>query len=128
MRNLHLSIMISMIASVLFSACTEDVAIMPNLNTLPTVTTDIGTTTATLKAEVLVVGNQKIVEYGIEISKSLYFTPAQDKGIAGIPVKGTYQVDFTALEPNTLYYYKAYALINTAYVYSQNYLQFTTKI
>jgi len=39
----------------------------------------------------------------------------------------SFQVEFTGLKPNTLYYYKAYVTINTAQVYSQNAAHFTTK-
>jgi hypothetical protein len=117
-----------LLSTLFFTACTEDLAIDPKFNTLPVADTDITSTTATLKAEVLIVGNKKIIEYGFELSKSMIFSPLVTKAITGIPVLGVFQVEFTGLEPNTIYYYKAYALINTARVYSLNYEHFTTKL
>ena len=106
--------------------CSDDY-IQPILNTLEVADTDITSTTATLKGEILMLGNMNIIEYGIEISNNMIFSPYQTKGFKTSPIKGVYQVDFTNLEPKTLYYYKAYVLINTAYVYSQNAAHFTTK-
>lgn len=111
----------------LIHACSEDPPVMPKLNTLKTPDADITTTTALLKAEVLIIGDMNIREYGIEISKSMIFSPSEIKGYNGIPSKGIFQVEFTDLDPGTLYYYKAYVLINTAQVYSDNYENFTTK-
>lgn len=117
------------ILSFLFIAvsCSEDSSTPPVLNTLVAQDSDITTTTATLKGEFTSVGNMKIVEYGIEISTSQLFTPSQTSSIQGNPAPGEFQVQFTDLDPNTLYYYKAYALVNTANVYSENREQFTTK-
>ncbi len=72
-------------------------------------------------------GKMKIIEYGIEISKNQLFSPSTTKGYDSAPAVGTFQVEFTDLTPNTLYYYKAYVLINTAQVYSQNVESFRTK-
>ncbi len=111
----------------ILSACTEEQQVMPKLNTIIAPDTDIATTTALLKGEVLILGNMNIIEYGIEISKSVVFSPSQTKGYATAPSTGVFEVQFTGLEPGTLYYYKAYVLINTARVYSENYEHFTTK-
>lgn len=112
---------------ILLSACTEDPEIDPVLNTIQAVDADITSTTAKLKGEIEVLGNKKIIEYGIELSKSQLFTSPVRMFYTTTPVAGTYEVDFTGLDPNTLYYYKAYVLINTAHLYSQNALHFTTK-
>jgi len=110
-----------------FCSCSEELSIEPKLNTIQVDDTEITSTTAVLKGEFLIIGNMKIIEYGIEISKSQLFSPSTAKSIQGAPSLGVFQVEFTGLESNTLYYYKAYALINTAQVYSQNALHFTTK-
>jgi hypothetical protein len=109
------------------TSCSDESIVLPKLNTLTAGDTDVTSTTAKLKGEVLVVGNQIIVEYGIELSKSQFFSPSSKKSISGTPPPGNFEVDFTGLDPGTLYYYKAYALINTAEVYSENVKNFTTK-
>jgi len=109
------------------SACSEDPGILPILNTLEAADTSIGSTSATLRGEILYLGNMKIIEYGIELSKSIIFSPSVTKGYTTPAGTGVFQVGFNDLDPNTLYYYKAYTLINTAYVYSQNVAHFTTK-
>lgn len=120
-------IFVLIIMTYVFTGCAEERDVMPKLNTLKTIDTDITSTTAILKGDILRVGNMHIIEYGIEISKSVYFATSQTKGYATSPSAGEFQVEFTGLEPGTLYYYKAYVLINTANVYSENYENFTTK-
>lgn len=111
----------------LITSCSEESDKEPRLDTLTTAESDYTATTAVLKGEFTFLGNMKIIEYGIELSKNQLFSPSQTQGIQGSPSLGVFQVEFTGLEPNTLYYYKAYALINTAYVYSGNRGEFTTK-
>jgi hypothetical protein len=111
----------------LFNTCKEDPSVMPELTTLKTADTDITATTAVLKGEVLILGTRNIIEYGIEISKSMIFSPSEIKGYSATPSVGVFEVEFTDLDPGTLYYFKAYVLINTAQVYSRNYENFTTK-
>jgi len=112
---------------VLLISCTEDPDIDPVLNTIQVVDADITSTTAKLKGEIQIVGTKKIIEYGIELSKSQLFTSPVRKSYTTPAAVGTFEADFTGLEPNTIYYYKAYVLINTAHLYSQNALYFTTK-
>jgi hypothetical protein len=118
-----------LIGCILFStiSCVKEPDVEPKLNTLQASDADIGSTTAVLKGEILILGNLNIIEYGIEISKSQIFTPSTRKGYTTAPAAGIFQVDFTGLDPNTLYYYKAYVTINTAQVYSQIAAHFTTK-
>jgi hypothetical protein len=113
----------------LIMPCCEDKYedVLPMLNTLETSDADITSTTATLKGEVTDLGNMRILEYGIEISKSQIFSPSTKGKIDGAPDLGTYEIQFTGLTPNTKYYYKAYVLINTAEHYADGYLNFTTK-
>lgn len=108
-------------------SCTEDPEVPPILNTIQVQDADITSTSAKLKGEITSLGNQKIIEYGIEYSKNMLFDPSTTKGFTTPAVTGVFTVECTNLDPNTLYYYKAYVLINTANVYSQNNLHFTTK-
>jgi hypothetical protein len=122
------SIFIFLTVALFFAACTEEIETGPTLRTLTAVDTDITTTTAILKGEILTLGNMNIIEHGIEISKSLLFTSPIREGITVTPVTGVYPVEFTGLEPGTLYYFRAYVLINTAYLYPQGTPpNFTTK-
>ncbi len=109
------------------TACTEDPEIFPVLNTLDAESADITETTALLKGEIKTLGNMHIIEYGIEISKNMLFSPSVISGYSTPAEKGIFQVEFSGLDANTLYYYKAYATVNTAQIYSDNRLHFTTK-
>jgi hypothetical protein len=110
------------------SACKQEVADqLPLLNTIQAIDADFTSTTANLKGEIMILGNQDIVEYGIQISANMAFTTYTDKKIVGTPAVGPYTVSFTGLNPNTIYYYRAYAIVNTAHVYAPNPLHFTTK-
>jgi hypothetical protein len=110
------------------TSCEEkDEEVLPTLNTITASDADITSTTALLKGEVLDLGNMRLLEYGIELSKNQIFYPSTKGTINGAPAPGTYEITFTGLTPNTKYYYKAYVLINTADYYSPNVENFTTK-
>lgn len=109
------------------TTCTEVPEVIPKLIALETVSTDITSGSAILKGEIKTPGNMNIIEYGIEISKNMLLSPSVTKGYSTPAVTGIFQVEFTGLEPNTLYYFKAYATVNTAQVYSENIPHFTTK-
>src|SRR4030042_1031685 len=110
------------------TSCEEkDDEVLPTLNTITASDADITSTSAVLKGEVLDLGNMRILVYGIELSKTQIFYPSTKGTIDAAPPLGTFEITFTGLTPNTKYYYKAYALINTADWYSQNYENFTTK-
>ena len=112
---------------IFLTSCSEDSNVEPRLDTLAASDASITSTTAALKGNITFLGNMKIIEYGIELSKNQLFSPSQNKGISGAPGLGEFEVNFTGLDPGTVYYFKAYTLINTAYVYSKNIEQFTTK-
>jgi phosphodiesterase/alkaline phosphatase D-like protein len=116
-----------MLVSLILNTCIEDPEIMPKFNILQVADSDITSTSAILRGDIQILGNMKIIEYGVEYSKNMIFSPLQRKGFTTAPVTGVYQVEVPDLEPGTLYYYRAYVLINTAYLYSQLYLHFTTK-
>jgi len=124
----RLSILTILAFTLFIPSCDEkDNDIFPALNTLAANDADIGSTTATLKGEVTDPGNMRILEYGIEISKTIIFSPSTKGKIDGAPSPGIFEIQFTGLTPNTKYYFKAYALINTAEYYAPGYLSFTTK-
>lgn len=108
------------------AGCTGEPDVHPILGIIEVTEADVTTTTALLKGEITRLGNMNIREYGIEISKSMIFSPSQTKGYTTPAVLGVFQVEFTGLEPNTVYYYKAYAVINTAQIYSPGYETFST--
>lgn len=110
------------------NSCTvRELDVLPVIEILAAESQDITQSAAKLKADVLIVGNQTIVEYGIELSKSPLFSQSITLSIPGFPAQGVFELTFTGLEANTKYYYKAYALINTTRVYSGTYMDFTTK-
>ena len=106
--------------------CTEEPEVIPKLIALEAVSSDITSGSAILKGEIKTLGNMNIIEYGIEISKNMLLSPSVTKGYTTPAVTGIFQVEFTGLEPNTLYYFKAFATVNTAQVYSENIPHFTT--
>lgn len=112
---------------ILFTSCSDEAVILPVLSTVQAADADITSTTAKLKGEIISLGNQKIVEYGIEISKSQLFSSPVRNHLTTPAIEGQYEVDFTGLDADTRYYYRAYTVINTAHKYSPDYLNFTTK-
>ena len=110
------------------TSCSEKEELKARLNTIPAADADITATSAILKGEISYLGNMKIIEYGVELSVNQLFTPSTTESLTTPdPAVGIYQVEFNGLTPNSLYYYKAYVLINTARVYSLNVEHFTTK-
>ena len=120
--------MLFLSAAVILSlpGCTEEQDVFPILDVIEVAESDITSSSAILKGEITRLGNVNIREYGIEISKNMIFSPSQTKGFTTPAAMGVYQVEFTGLEPGMLYYYRSYASINTAQVYSQGYRTFTT--
>lgn len=110
-----------------FFSCTDDPPQRPILITHDIVEQNITNSTAILKGELANLGTMKIEEYGIILSKNMLFDPYVTEKSSQPAALGVYQFQFTGLESNTLYYYKAYALVNTAMVFSDNLKQFTTK-
>lgn len=128
MKKFVIVVIVLTLSQFVINSCMEDPVYYPVLYTIAVQDADITSTTATLKAEVTDAGNQRITEYGIEIYKHSLLNPAGKQGYQGSPDTGIYEVVFSGLESNTTYYFRAYALINTAEFYSQNTLhQFTTK-
>ena len=108
-------------------SCSDEPVLLPILTTLKVNDADITSNSAILKGHITYLGNQKIIEYGIELSKNQLFSPSDTSGIKSAPDTGIFAIEFKNLDPGTLYYFKAYVVINTAQVYSQNVEKFTTK-
>lgn len=117
------------ILTVLFvlSCDSEESKQQPVLVTIQVNDADVTSTTATLKGEITILGNYNIIEYGIQISSSMVFSSYTDKKVSSAPAQGQFSVDITGLNPGTTYYYRAYAIVNTAHVYAPDPLHFTTK-
>jgi len=108
-------------------SCSDKPVLLPSITTLKANDADITSNSAILKGHIKYLGNQKIIEYGIELSKNQLFAPSDTNGIKSAPDTGIFAIEFKNLDPGTLYYFKAYVVINTAQVYSQNVEKFTTK-
>lgn len=128
-KNNSLITVIVLVAAVIFTvnSCSDEQTIMPRLTTLKANPDEITATSAILRGRITYLGNAKIIEYGIELSKSPLFSPSDTNCIKSAPDTGVFAIEFKDLEPSTLYYFKAYVLINTAQYYSQNVEKFTTK-
>lgn len=127
-RIIIFSVVILFLLPALQSCDNQEITLMPQLTTLKAADSDITDNDAVLKGRITYLGNQKIIEYGIELSKNQLFNPSDTSGIKSAPDTGVFSITFRNLDPGTLYYYKAYVLINTAQVYSQNVEKFTTKV
>jgi uncharacterized protein (TIGR02145 family) len=96
------------------------------LTTLDAVTEDISYTSATLQGEILDLGTVNIEGYGIVISKNSMFLNPEPKGFTTPPDKGVFEVSFSNLDKNNLYYFKAYVTVDGKPVYAEVIKQFTT--
>ncbi len=72
-------------------------------------------------------GTQNIPEHGIELYKSGKTNLVTYIGFTNTATTDTFTVVFTGLDPNTTYYYWAYALVNSSMVHSQEVPHFKTK-
>jgi hypothetical protein len=126
-RSLSVLVIIYTLFSPVFNSCVEDPPRSPRLITCDVSESDITSTTATLKGELTDPGTMKIEEYGIIISKNMLFDPFISEKSIQTAIPGVFQFQFTGLEPGTRYFFKAYALVNTAMVFSERYKEFTTK-
>lgn len=110
-----------------FFGCDDNYQLEPVLNTFEAADSNITSTTATLYGQIQVLGTQNITEYGIELYKTIITNLVQTKSFTTTANLETFKAEFTDLQPNTLYYFWAYAKVNTANVHSQNVPHFTTK-
>jgi hypothetical protein len=126
MRNIFIIILL-LSAGIPFTSCTEEPIRIPILDTIEATSDEITTSTALLRGELKSLGNINITEFGIEISQDMLFAQSVSGTLPLPATTGVFTVEFTDLEPSAKYYFKAYALINTARVYSSNVPTFTTK-
>lgn len=96
------------------------------LITLDAVTGDISYTSATLKGQITDLGSKSIGDHGIMISENAEMLDPTPKGLGPVSVKGTYQVNFTDLKKNTIYYFKAYVTVDSKTILADNTKQFRT--
>lgn len=113
--RIHILILIILLLSV--TACEKESEIKPKIANVEAEDSNINTTSALLKGEITDLGNMKIVEYGIEISESMLFTTSVSGNFTTPASKGIFQYEFTGLKPVTIYYYRAYVMVNTARLY-----------
>ena len=110
-----------------FSSCDDTYNVEPIVLTLQVADSNVTATTAKLTGQIQILGTQQIIEHGIELYKnSITATPIVKKWNTEATTD-TFTCVFTGLQPGTLYYYWAYAKVNTTNVYSQDTPQFKTK-
>ena len=120
-------ITVSVFALLLISSCDDNYQQEPVLYTFVVADSNITATTARLTGQIQILGSQQITEYGIEVYKdNITSTPLVMKRTTQ-PTTDTFTLVFNNLSPSSLYYYWAYARVNTTNVHSQNVPHFTTK-
>jgi|WetSurMetagenome_2_1015567.scaffolds.fasta_scaffold544236_2 hypothetical protein len=125
---IHNFLLMSVFVLAFVCACNDTYQLEPIVATYPVADSDITSTSAELTGQILLLGTQRITEYGIELYKtSLLTNPIDNKSFNDSATLATFTAVFTGLTPGTKYYYWAYALVNTARVHSQNVPSFTTK-
>lgn len=82
---------------------------------------------AVLKGEIIDVGSQTVEEFGITISGSSSFSYSTPNPVNSTVLKGIFEVQFTNLERNKDYYYRAYTVVNGSVIYSRETQHFKTK-
>jgi hypothetical protein len=120
-------ILVSVFALIVLYACNDTYQLEPVVATYLVADSNITSTTAKLTGQIQILGTQNISEYGMEIYKTSITNMIAYKAFTDPATVDTFTVVFTGLEPNTRYYYWAYAMVNTTRVHSQNVPSFTTK-
>ena len=108
-------------------ACNDTYQLEPVVATLQVPDSLVTSTSAKVTGQILVLGTQNITEHGIELYKTSALNLTTYKGFTNTATTDTFTVVFTGLDPNTTYYYWAYALVNTTRVHSQLTAHFKTK-
>ncbi|HVN59094.1 MAG TPA: hypothetical protein VMT63_12410 [Bacteroidales bacterium] len=124
-----LPVAILIVSGIIFFVCSCDDTynVEPVVYTYQVADSNVTATTAKLTGQIQILGTQQIVEHGIEIYKESILATPITKSLTSQATTDTFTVVVTGLQPNTLYYYWAYAKVNTTNVHSQNTPSFTTK-
>jgi hypothetical protein len=120
-------ILAGFVCLIIIYACKDTYQLEPTVATFQVADSNITATTAKLSGQIQVLGTQKITEYGVEVYKISITSVPIVKGYSTTATTDTFTVVFDGLQPNTLYYYWAYAQVNTTDVHSQAAFKFTTK-
>ncbi|MGD0583453.1 MAG: hypothetical protein ABR974_10960 [Bacteroidales bacterium] len=112
---------------IIMAACDDTYEQEPIVNTFQVADSNVTATSAKVKGQIQLLGTQQIIEYGIELYKGGITNLVDHKGFNNAATTDTFTVVFTGLDPSTLYYYWAYATVNTTRVHSQTVPHFTTK-
>jgi hypothetical protein len=120
-------LLVSAFALIILYACNDTYQLEPIVATYQVADSNITSTSAKLTGQIQILGTQNISEYGMEIYKTSITNLIAYKSFTDPATVDTFTVVFMGLEPNTRYYYWAYAQVNTARVHSQNVPSFTTK-
>jgi hypothetical protein len=114
--------------SVIFMlACDDTYQQEPIVNTIQVADSNVTATSAKVRGQIQLLGTQQIVEYGIELYKNSITNLVDHKSFNNTATTDTFTVVFTGLVPSTLYFYWAYATVNTTRVHSLTVSRFTTK-
>jgi uncharacterized protein (TIGR02145 family) len=119
------NILLLVVSALLFTSCEKPERVV-KLTTLDAVTEDISYTSATLKGEITDIGLESIEDHGIMISENAGMLNSTPKGLGAASAKSTYQVLFTDLKRSTVYYFKAYASVESKTILAENVKQFRT--
>ena len=108
-------------------ACDDTYIVNPQVLTLQVADTGVTATTARLRGQIQILGTRQILRHGFEVYKNSLTSTPIDTGVTTLATTDTFTIVVTGLQPQTLYYYWAYARVNSTNVHSGSALQFTTK-
>jgi hypothetical protein len=109
------------------NSCNDKYQEEPVLFTFQVPDSNLTATTAKLTGQIQILGSQQITGYGIEVYKGdVTSIPIVKKRTTQATVD-TFTFLFDTLKPSTLYYYWAFATVNTTNVHSKYPEHFTTK-
>ncbi len=123
-KTIILPVMLILLA---VTACNDTYQQEPVVLTFQVADSDVTATSAKLSGRIQVLGTQNITEHGIEVYKNSITSTPIVRGFSTAATTDTFTIVFDTLNPGTLYYYQAFAKVNTTNVHSFNTPRFTTK-